>query len=459
MFSLERKSPLVLNFLANLLLAGTSWTAAVYTRFALIDQDSLGYLRDYLELLPIPVVSAAFFLYGRNFDICRMFSPWHRELPGLLKASLKTVIMVILAGYNLQDSRFSRLTLVLFTVYLFPLLTLNYIFFRNRIRKGMITGKLHNALLVVGHGEHLTQFVDEIRKNPRCGISVCAWADSEGNAEARGILSLPAQGWQRVLAEQRPHGILVGYPLTKQYQQEEFIRLHYNQTIPLIVLPHLNYNFMEASIENVLGHNLLFLNTHSPNPLSLTLKRVLDVAGSALGLLLLTPLFPFIALIIKLTSPGPVFYGQKRMTMDEKIFTMWKFRSMRQGADREGGFTWTVKDDPRKTAFGSFLRKTSLDELPQLWNVLKGEMSLVGPRPERPELIQGFKTEIPGYMLRHKVRAGITGWAQVNGWRGDTSLARRIECDIQYIQHWTLLDDFKILFLTFFSGFVHKNAY
>jgi lipopolysaccharide/colanic/teichoic acid biosynthesis glycosyltransferase len=145
------------------------------------------------------------------------------------------------------------------------------------------------------------------------------------------------------------------------------------------------------------------------------------------------------------------------MGLDGKSFTMWKFRSMRMDGEYRPG--WTVKDDPRRTAFGTFLRSTSLDELPQLWNVLIGNMSLVGPRPEQPFYVAQFKEEIPAYMLRHKMRAGITGWAQVNGWRGDTSLHKRIECDLYYIRNWSLWLDAKILFLTFWRGFINKNAY
>jgi exopolysaccharide biosynthesis polyprenyl glycosylphosphotransferase len=191
----------------------------------------------------------------------------------------------------------------------------------------------------------------------------------------------------------------------------------------------------------------------------LTGKRLLDIAGSTVGLVVLSPFFFVIGLIIKLTSPGPAFFGQERVGLNGTHFRMWKFRSMRVSADEEEKAGWTVENDPRRTTFGTFLRRTSLDELPQLWNVFLGQMSLVGPRPEQPEFVEVFRKEIPAYMLRHKMRAGITGWAQVHGWRGNTSLEKRTEFDLFYIRSWTLWLDIKILFMTLIRGFVNKNAY
>jgi exopolysaccharide biosynthesis polyprenyl glycosylphosphotransferase len=188
-------------------------------------------------------------------------------------------------------------------------------------------------------------------------------------------------------------------------------------------------------------------------------KRVTDLLVAAVALVLLSPLLLAIGLLVKLTSRGPVLYAQERMGLDGRTFRMLKFRSMRVDAEEKTGAVWAKQGDDRTTLLGSILRKTSLDELPQLWNVLCGEMSLVGPRPERPVFVHQFRKQIPHYMLRHKVKAGITGWAQVNGWRGNTSLRRRIECDLYYIQNWSYALDLKILTLTLWKGFVNKNAY
>ena len=189
------------------------------------------------------------------------------------------------------------------------------------------------------------------------------------------------------------------------------------------------------------------------------LKRILDIFGALIALVLFAPLMLIIAIVIRLTSSGPSLYGQERMGLDGRTFNALKFRSMHYDAESETGAVWASENDERRTKFGTFLRKYSLDELPQLFNVFKGEMSLVGPRPERPVFIEQFKSQIPNYMLRHKVKAGITGWAQINGWRGNTSLEKRIECDLYYIERWSIWFDIKILFLTFYRGFFGTNAY
>jgi exopolysaccharide biosynthesis polyprenyl glycosylphosphotransferase len=183
------------------------------------------------------------------------------------------------------------------------------------------------------------------------------------------------------------------------------------------------------------------------------------VVLSAVALVVLSPLLFLIGLLVKLGSPGPAIYSQERLGINGRSFRMLKFRSMRVDAESKTGAVWCSPSDDRRTALGTFLRKTSLDELPQLWNVLCGDMSLVGPRPERPVFVDQFRKEIPNYMLRHKVHAGITGWAQVNGWRGNTSLNARIECDLFYIRNWSYLLDLKILLLTIWKGFINKNAY
>jgi len=201
------------------------------------------------------------------------------------------------------------------------------------------------------------------------------------------------------------------------------------------------------------------LNDSPLDGIGALLKRVTDFILGLLGTLLISPLLIAIAILVKLTSKGPIFYSQERCGLDGRSFKMWKFRSMRVDAEDSTGAVWARKDDDRRTPIGAFLRATSIDELPQLWNVVRGEMSLVGPRPERPVFVDKFRGEVPHYMLRHKVKAGITGWAQVNGWRGDTSLERRIECDLYYIRNWSYSLDLKILWMTVWKGFVNKNAY
>jgi Undecaprenyl-phosphate glucose phosphotransferase len=188
-------------------------------------------------------------------------------------------------------------------------------------------------------------------------------------------------------------------------------------------------------------------------------KRIFDLLFGSLILILTSPFLLIISLLVKGTSKGPILYRQERMGMDDHLFPMLKFRTMQVEAEEETGPIWAKEDDPRRTKVGAFLRKTSLDELPQLFNVLKGEMSLVGPRPERPNFIEEFRNKIPLYMLRHKIKTGMTGWAQVNGWRGNTSLEKRLEHDLYYIQHWSIGLDLRILLLTLWKGFFSKSAY
>ena len=188
-------------------------------------------------------------------------------------------------------------------------------------------------------------------------------------------------------------------------------------------------------------------------------KRLIDTVLSLIALVILSPLLLITALAVKLSSPGPVLFKQQRLGLHGKVFTIYKFRSMSDGAEHTGSGVYSGKGDPRVTKVGKLIRATSIDELPQLFNILKGDMSLVGPRPERPFFVEKFREEIPRYMVKHQVRPGLTGWAQVNGYRGDTSIRKRIEYDLYYIENWSIGLDIKIIFLTFFKGFINKNAY
>jgi exopolysaccharide biosynthesis polyprenyl glycosylphosphotransferase len=189
------------------------------------------------------------------------------------------------------------------------------------------------------------------------------------------------------------------------------------------------------------------------------LKRIFDICFSAAVLVLTAPIFALIAAITRITSPGPVFFAQERVGLNGKSFRMYKFRTMHVSPTSETDTQWTIAADPRRTCFGAFLRKTSLDELPQFLNVLKGEMSVVGPRPERPHFVHKFLQEIMRYNHRHALKVGITGWAQVNGWRGDTSIQKRVACDLYYLQNWSFMFDLRIILMTIVSGLLNRHAY
>jgi Undecaprenyl-phosphate glucose phosphotransferase len=226
------------------------------------------------------------------------------------------------------------------------------------------------------------------------------------------------------------------------------------------VIPDLlQYITFRAGVEDMDGLPVVHLTQVPLTGWMSLVKRTLDLLLSGLALVALSPVYAVIALAIRLSDGGPVLYRQRRMGLDGRPFDILKFRSMVVDAERGSGPTWASPDDERRTPVGALLRRSSLDELPQLWNVLRGEMSLVGPRPERPEFVREFKEKFPQYMLRHRVRAGITGWAQVHGWRGNTSLSKRIEYDLYYIENWSLALDFRILWMTFRHGFHHRNAY
>ena len=216
---------------------------------------------------------------------------------------------------------------------------------------------------------------------------------------------------------------------------------------------------LRARLEDLDGVPVININDVPLQGFNSILKRCIDVGISAAALIALAVPSAIVILLIRATSRGPVFYRQERMGLDGKSFTIVKFRSMYDDAERHAGRVWTVPDDPRVTPLGRFLRRSNLDELPQLWNVLCGDMSIVGPRPERPHFVEQFKHRIPQYMLRHKVKAGLTGWAQVNGWRGNTPLEKRIEDDLYYIENWSVRLDMKIIWLTLLRGFFHKHAY
>jgi Undecaprenyl-phosphate glucose phosphotransferase len=216
---------------------------------------------------------------------------------------------------------------------------------------------------------------------------------------------------------------------------------------------------LRARLEDLDGIPIINVNDVPLQGFNSFIKRTLDIAISGAALVAFSIPLGIFALIIRRTSPGPVFYRQERMGLDGKQFTIYKFRSMYEDAEAETGPVWARDDDPRCTPVGRLLRRTSVDELPQLWNVLRGDMSLVGPRPERPYFVDQFKQRIPQYMLRHKVRAGLTGWAQVNGWRGNTSIEKRIEYDLYYIENWSVALDIKIMWLTLLKGFFQRHAY
>ena len=277
------------------------------------------------------------------------------------------------------------------------------------------------------------------------------------------VMGLPVLGavdeLPAIIEAQGISEVIIGLPEASHQELVGIISLCEREKVSIRVIPDV-FQIMasEVTISDLGGLPLLTIRDVALRGWKLTLKRLVDVAGSSLALLFISPLMMLVAFLVKLDSPGPVFFAQERMGLDAKPFKVLKFRSMRQDAEVNGP-GWTTKDDPRRTRIGAFIRKTSIDELPQFINVLMGDMSLVGPRPEQPAYVEKFRQSIPRYMDRHREKAGLTGWAQINGLRGDTSIVERTKYDLWYIENWSLWLDFKILLRTAFKIFTDKTAY
>ncbi len=319
-------------------------------------------------------------------------------------------------------------------------------------------------ILIAGSGELGRLVADKILEHRELGYQIVGFVDDRAAGDHLGYRGLPLLGTIGEAAEiavrESIDHLYVALPPDQHVQMLELIESTSREMVDVKVVPDLlQVIALRARLEDLDGVPVININDVPLQGLNSAIKRALDIAMSSVALVVLTIPLLIIAVLVKLTSRGPVLYRQERMGLDGKRFTIVKFRSMFDDAERETGPVWAREDDPRVTPLGRFLRKSNLDELPQLWNVLCGDMSIVGPRPERPHFVEQFKHRIPQYMLRHKVKAGLTGWAQVNGWRGNTPLEKRIEYDLYYIENWSVKLDLKILWLTVLKGFFHKHAY
>lgn len=327
-------------------------------------------------------------------------------------------------------------------------------------------GLNERRVVIIGAGELGERLVKTIQHALWTGFRITTLFDDmpeKTKAEIEGIAvkKTPADlnAYMNAAREQIDE-VWIALPLKEEDRVNELMHELRHQTVSIrYILDLFGYGLLNHSIHALAGFPAVTLNSTPMIGMNRLIKAIEDRVLSALILLLASPLLFAIAIAIKLSSPGPIFYRQKRVSWNGKEFEMLKFRSMPVNAESESGPVWAKAGETRATLVGQFLRRTSLDELPQFINVLKGEMSIVGPRPERPVFVDEFKDQIPRYMQKHLVKAGITGWAQINGWRGNTSLSKRIEYDLFYIENWSLWFDLKIVFLTFFHGLINKNAY
>ena len=319
-------------------------------------------------------------------------------------------------------------------------------------------------ILIAGSGELGRLVADKILEHRELGYQLVGFIDERAAGDHLGYRGLPLLGTIEEAAEisQREaiDHLYVALPPEQHFLMIQLIENTSREMVDVKVVPDLlQVIALRARLEDLDGVPVINVNDVPLQGFNAIVKRGIDVAISSVALLVFAIPLAIVALLVKATSRGPVLYRQERMGLDGKPFTIVKFRSMSDDAEKETGPIWAEHNDPRVTPFGRFLRRSNFDELPQLWNVLRGDMSIVGPRPERPHFVAQFKHKIPQYMLRHKVKAGLTGWAQVNGWRGNTPLEKRIEYDLYYIENWSVRLDLKIMWLTIIKGFFHKHAY
>jgi len=427
-------------------------------------------LKSYMGMLSIQVFSIliVFFIY-RLYHQRRAVSRVDEFYAVFGAVSIGTMMSVAITALTFKNSvvelDFSRAMIVyawLFTIALVMLGRLVHNWLQGRARA---SGWGRDRVLIVGTGDVAQMILQKIQWSPWLAYEIVGLVAKNGNGNhaPENILGAPTLGrtddLPRLIDEHRINEVIIALPEATHQETLSIIALCDRSTISVKVFPDL-FQFIagQVGIDDLGGLPLLSVRDVALRGWKLTVKRGVDIIGSGMGLVLLSPLMLLVALLIKLESPGPVFYVQERMGLDARSFPMLKFRSMRQDAEQNGP-GWTRPNDPRRTRLGALMRRLNIDELPQFINVLIGDMSMVGPRAERPVYVDQFKKSIPRYMDRHREKAGITGWAQVNGLRGDTSITERTKYDLWYIENWSLLLDFKILIRTVMQFFGDRNAY
>ncbi|WP_423823878.1 undecaprenyl-phosphate glucose phosphotransferase [Salinisphaera sp. SPP-AMP-43] len=375
-----------------------------------------------------------------------------------------TILGLILIGFALKQSdSYSRLWVLNWALLSWFLLAVGRICMYSALQWLRVRGWNHRRILIIGNGALAQEVADRIAQTPSSGWEIVAAAmlDCDLTKQDCKARIVPySHKTERLARRLGVDEVWLCLPLEQQALIDRVLWDFRHSTVTKRLVPNLHgMRLIQHPVTEVLGLPMLNLSVSPMQGMSRVIKAFEDRLLSATILILVSPVLLALAVGVKLSSPGPVFFRQKRMGWNGRLFTILKFRSMPVDVESQSGAVWAKQGEQRSTRFGGFLRRTSLDELPQFINVLLGDMSIVGPRPERPIFVEKFKEEIPGYMQKHLVKAGITGWAQVNGWRGSTDLGKRIEHDLYYIEHWTLWFDLKIIFLTIFKGFVHKNAY
>ena len=426
-------------------------------------QISLSYYQ-YMKALVLMVPYYIILYNAFHLYVTRRIQGRREELANIIKANIIGLLGFILVLYLTRQADFSRIMLFIFFCLNVVLDTLVRNLIRGVIASIRKNGYNNKNVLLIGYSHSAEEYIDRVLLNPQWGYVIRGILDDnmERGTEYKGIRVLgTVDNLNFILPQNKLDEIIITLKLDEYHNLGKIVSMCEKSGVHTKFIP--DYSDIISTkpyTEDLVGLPVINIR-HVPlnNTFSWIAKRAVDIFGALVALILFSPIMLTCAIIIKVTSPGPLIFKQERVGLHNKNFYMYKFRSMVVQDEKDEKKGWTVKNDPRVTPIGKFIRKTSIDEMPQFINVLKGDMSLVGPRPERPQFVEKFKEEIPRYMIKHQVRPGLTGWAQVNGLRGDTSIKKRIDCDLYYIENWSMGFDFKILFLTFFKGFVNKNAY
>ena len=430
-----------------------SFPIGFWVRFSVFNGVETVPLQNYIFLASVYTVIqlftyAAFGLY-QSFRRKKL----RTELLRLWEATLLDMAVLQSLLFLSWGVHYSRLVLITAFLFSAAVLGVKRIVLRRLLRRYRQKGYNQKHVIVIGCGRLAQRYVNEIRAAPELGYFVDGYVAQRQDA---GMRDLPLLGgfdsMAGLLERLRPDEVVAAMEPEDFSWTREVIAVCESAGVRLSIIPfYADYMPSNPQFDDLNGIPMLNIR-HIPldNWANAFCKRAMDVTGSAFLLLVFSPVMLLCAIGVRLSSPGPVIFRQERIGRDKKPFFIYKFRSMRQNDMQNTG--WSKNTDDRKTLFGSWMRKCSLDELPQLWNVLRGEMSLVGPRPELPHYVEQFRNEVPLYMVKHQVRPGITGWAQVNGYRGDTSIKGRIEHDVYYIENWSLIFDLQILFMTVFGG-------
>ncbi|MDA0999460.1 MAG: undecaprenyl-phosphate glucose phosphotransferase [bacterium] len=453
-------------FAGDALALSAAWFLAYLIRFHVgIIPLRRGFVPASEYMVLLPVVWAAWLLSARitHLYLHRTGLKSTEEIGRLTHTMAWAVMMLIALTFFFREQSYSRVMAVYFMVlgpfFLFLVRRLAWSLIRKLRRRGVDMRRI----LIVGTGGAARKMAELLRAHRYLGFELAGClAEKEGGGA--GQLSLPVLGAlgdaPQVVERENIAEVYVALPASERASLDGLLDSLADSSVDLRLVPDVvDFMRLNAGIEDFSGIPIIVLSQSPLLGWNRLVKRLMDVVMGTLALALLSPVILIVAALVKLTSPGPLFYVQERMGLDGVSFQMYKFRSMKVDAEKETGAVWARPDDDRRTPVGAFLRRTSLDELPQLLNVIRGDMSLVGPRPERQVFVQNFRKSVPGYMLRHKMKSGITGWAQVNGWRGDTSIEKRIEFDLFYIENWSLGFDLKIMWMTLWKGFVNENAY